>query len=186
VISSRAVALVGAVIVTVVLQLTLLRWRGNSPPAKRPVIGERLPDLTVESLYGNYSSPLILAATEFADCAVVVVVATHCKVCQRMRVTWPSRFLNLRVSTKSNIAALWISAQPKDSLRSFLSDLAFGELRAGMVKSNDALALHRLGVVGTPTSYLIDRNGTLRAGLLGDQLPPADSVVAACAAPGDE
>ncbi|MFQ5679297.1 MAG: hypothetical protein ACE5HP_07540 [Gemmatimonadota bacterium] len=40
--------------------------------------------------------------------------------------------------------------------------------------------LWKLGLRGTPTTYVFDRQGRYRLTVLGNHLPPADSVRAIC------
>lgn len=152
----------------------------NAARLNGPRIGQPLPAAFVHSLANDTRMSLTEASLRGGSCALIVLVNTHCGFCKRMRVTWPQQFHRWRDSVAAPIAPIWLSMQPEDTLRAFFHGYDFAGVAAGRLELGNGVRIGDLGVIGTPTSYLIDRRGRLRTGVIGNQLPSLDSARSAC------
>jgi hypothetical protein len=98
-----------------------------------------------------------------------------------MRVTWPDRFTIWTDSVGSDVRPLWLSEGGRAALRDFIAGFAMDEIDFAYVPLGGTREAYRLlGVLGTPTLYLVDREGIVRAGFLGDAFPPVDLSRSVC------
>ena len=75
---------------------------------------------------------------------------------------------------------VWLSGEDKRVMESFYEGYLFQDIVRARVISRPGAAFHRLGVYGTPTSYLLDSFGKLRYGIMGDRLPSVEMVRESC------
>ena len=142
-------------------------------PPTGPTIGEPLPATTVAVLNTEEVVSLqdLLGAEE--ACALLVLIATDCPFCLRMRETWTRNAAIWSDSVGSYVSKIWLAGDDLSSLNEFYAGYDFDGVTVARLDDNPARALGRLGVFGTPTTYLVDRDGLLRMGVMGERLPPA-------------
>ena len=169
-------ALVGGLVILLVVQVSY-KWPQPGPPSSGPALGKTaVAEVTVVS--NNQQPRSLLSLVPRASCAVVVVASTYCAVCARMRYVWRQRLASVASARNVGIAAVWLFSQDSTEVGKFTEQGDWKHIIVARLPSPDVL--EEIGIIGTPTTYLLDRHGKLRLGLLGDQLPPADSLVSAC------
>lgn len=146
-----------------------------------PTIGEPLPATTVAVLNTDDVVSLqdLLAAEE--ACALLVLITTDCPFCLRMRETWTRNAAVWSDSVGSHVSKIWLAGDDLSSLNEFYGGYDFEGVTLARLDDDPARALGRLGVFGTPTTYLLDRGGLLRMGVMGERLPPAEVGREVCA-----
>lgn len=171
----RTVAVV-ALLVALTGQFAWVEWQRRPLPFKGPVVGRALDnvDLQIEGA----RSDLRRLVERPGGCTLLVIVSTTCPVCQRMRYSWPRRFAIWRDSISSSMQAVWLAPQEAAEQSTFYEGFNYKGIRRGQLLSGTGGK--KLGVIGTPTAYLLDSSGRLRIGILGDILPPADSAARVC------
>ena len=98
-----------------------------------------------------------------------------------MRTTWPDRFANWADSVGAEIRPIWLSEGGRDAFHAFTSGFPLDEITLTyLLRGTTAHAYSVLGVLGTPTLYLVDSAGVVQAGMLGNSLPPVDLTRSAC------
>jgi len=144
-----------------------------------PRVGEPLPDLPVQrsGQSGDVSLKDVLTAS---GCSLLIVASTKCPTCARMRVTWPSRFATWADSLDATITPIWLVSEGARDWQAFVEGFELAEVEAVFPAEDPGEAIDRLGVIGTPTVYVVDANGNLTYGLIGDRLPSSDAVTQAC------
>lgn len=142
-----------------------------------PVLGQPLANVDLRMDSGGSSDLRHLVDTR-AGCTLLVIVSTGCPVCQRMRYTWPRRFAIWKDSIAPGVQPVWLAPQGIKEQSQFYDGFNYTGIRRGQLLGDSAGTI--LGVIGTPTLYLVDSEGRLRIGVMGDMLPPADSVAHAC------
>lgn len=164
--------------VAVAVGYTGANWLGAlrvSPPIG-PSIGDTLPATMVSGLPGGHTrKPLssVLAADP-ASCVLLVMVMTDCPYCSRMRWTWPRKAAEWTRAVGETVSFVWLAGEPAAVLRSFYEGFDFSDVTLLNVTGNAGEALGRLGLFGTPTTYLLDAKRRLGYGVMGDRLPPID------------
>lgn len=149
------------------------------PPLVGPRLGEPLPAVPGLVLGPGFDSARATTGQPTArTCTMLVVVSTACTICQRMRYTWPARFRVWHDSVGQPLAVVWAAPQSDSEQAVFYRGFGLDSIRKE--KLTDVHSLTRLGVYGTPTIFVIDRQMRLRIGILGDALPPADTVRRVC------
>jgi len=143
-----------------------------------PALGSR--DVAqAQVLVANGSPARLHSLSPEGACALVVVASTYCGICQRMRYTWHSAFRAIADSLDVKMTAIWLFPQDSESVAQFTGKGIWDGIH--VVRFAEPDDVYRLGVIGTPLTYLLDSHGLLRLGVFGDQLPPRDSLVAHCA-----
>jgi hypothetical protein len=145
-----------------------------------PTVGRPLPDFGLVAIGHDHprSWPSIIAQRK---CTLLVVISPTCAACRLMRDTWSARLSPWLDSVAAPVRPVWLIGSDDTSARAFVAgyDLARTTIVAWMT-SDVTEAGRTLGIIGTPTYYLLDREGRLRVGVLGDEFPPADSARRAC------
>ena len=75
---------------------------------------------------------------------------------------------------------IWLAGEEVSALREFYSGYDFEGVVLGRVPEDPAGAFERLGIFGTPITYLLDAEGRLRMGTMGDILPPVNKGREVC------
>lgn len=175
---------VGCLVVLLGLQVSLRERPQNALP-EGPLPGMLLPSVDITLLESDTPSVRNLhhITSETDACTLLVVVSTTCPVCSRMRVTWPAKFAAWRDTLDTGVRSLWLAIEGKAELAEFVrgspvsaSDIDFATFAHGLTRE----AYNSLGILGTPTLYLVDRGGRVQAGLLGDVLPPVELARSTC------
>lgn len=145
-------------------------------------MGETLPTTPIRRIYGEDAPVEYLQAlaTQGDRCALVVLSSTSCYSCRLMRVTWPARARSWVDSVGGGVNLLWIGGDDVTEQQAFYAGFDFDGVALASVVGDAGRVLGRLGLFATPTTYLLDRMGRLRQGVLGDRLPSVTAGVAAC------
>jgi len=161
----------------VILVAWTLNLGGRLPEG--PAKGTHLPPIPVEHLDGGTEVPLSTVLRS-ETCALLVIVSTTCPVCSRMKVSWQSKVVEWSQAGGFDITTVWLSEEPAADFSAFLSDAGRpADLHISRAGSYVEF-VRSLGVVGTPTLYLLDRQGRVQFGIAGDLLPPEAEAVRAC------
>lgn len=143
-------------------------------PRLGPVRGDVLPSAPVRLAGEPVDQDLVSVLVSDSACSLVVLISTQCGVCRRMRESWPQRAAIWSDSVGAPVTLLWLSGESEDALAAFYAGYDFGNTLHARVAVEPQQALGRLGLFGTPTTYLLDRAGRLRQGLMGDRLPTVE------------
>lgn len=163
-------------------QLSVL-WFLNQPNIPSgPAIGRQLPDVGLVSV--DDSQPRSFTDVLRADtvCTVLVVVSPQCAFCRKMRAWWPAVYRAWLDTVRVPVRTAWVSAGDSSAMSSFYEGYDMPNVGRMRLLSDSGEALPRLGVYAVPTTYLLDRVGQLRVGILGAALPPVDSAKTICGA----
>lgn len=145
--------------------------------------GMPVPELDVRRLAGSSQVSLGHLVGDVTACTLLVIVRPLCPTCARMRVTWPSRFAAWADSVAAQIQPVWLSVGGHDALEAFVTGYRLQEAGITLVSVPEGFTsatYDALGVLGTPTLYLVRPDGTVVAGLIGDRLPPVALAAEAC------
>lgn len=166
-------------ILLMIVQIGYLYRVGMVATMGGPLVGEQMPTIKAETLDGR----AIDIGTVFAEqstCGVVFVMSTHCPFCTRMRRTWPYIYGQWVGSVGHSVPTIWLLKDDAELTNKWIAGFTLPDVTvATIVRRRDA-AWRRLGVIGTPVSYLIGVNGKVQAGVMGPTLPPAKTARAAC------
>ena len=169
--------LAAAIGVCFLLGFGLLTWWTTivpSPPSG-PTVGEPLPATRVTFLNSDSSLYLHEAMTSEDSCSLLVMISTTCPFCLRMRDSWRRDVTQWSDSLGVPVTMLWLAGEDDATLTEFYSGYDFEGVTLLRVADDPARALGRLGLIGTPTTYLLDPHGRLRMGVMGDLLPPIET-----------
>ena len=170
----------GVLIAACAAQVVALAASRGPIPLHGPTVGRPLPDFGLVAMANGQlqSWPSVIARRE---CTLLVVISPACAACRLMRDTWSARLSPWLDSVAAPVRPVWLIGGDDTSARAFIADydVAPRTLVARMAADIPA-AGRALGILGTPTYYLLDREGRLRVGVLGDEFPPADSARHAC------
>ncbi|HLE57550.1 MAG TPA: hypothetical protein VJB15_10740 [Rhodothermia bacterium] len=98
-----------------------------------------------------------------------------------MRVTWPARFAAWVDSVGGDVRPLWLSEGGRDALVAFIEGFRLDGIQfAYLARGRTIHGYNVLGVLGTPTLYLVDPGGLVQSGLVGDAFPPINLSRAVC------
>lgn len=161
------------------LAAQLVFWHAvNNPPLRGPVRGEPFPTLEAQGL--GQKAPRVLG--EGVDtCLVVTVMATGCPFCSRMRHTWNAQYRAWRAGTTANVSVVWLFSEPEERVESWTEGRSYDDVTVMTLSGRErATVRRRLGVVGTPMSYLVGKDGKVLVGIAGPRLPPSDLVSERC------
>lgn len=157
-----------------------LRGKEQRVPRVGPMVGERLPSMRVTILGEEGELPLTELLTRTGTCSLLVVGSTYCGFCQRMRVTWPGELRSWSEAVGTPVHAVWLMGQNPAVQNAFYDGYDFESITRAWIPSRPGRALRLLGIYGTPTTYLLDRTGRVRQGLMGDRLPAVEEGINAC------
>lgn len=164
------------------VQVAIWAGRRSAFPPRGLEVGKPLPLVELELLTTPGQTSLNDIIDDAASCHLLVLVSTSCPICRRMRVTWPSKLKAWQDSLDQPVTTVWLSEEQREALDVFISGYAL-ETAVDIFASNAGRPtqfFEELGLIGTPTLYLLDRQGLLRYGIAGDHLPPAARVDEAC------
>lgn len=98
-----------------------------------------------------------------------------------MRATWTGELRAWTDSVGVSVRATWLLAEPEEAVAGFYEGYDFGGIGLARLEKRDGRRfLWQLGLRGTPTTYVLDRQGRYRFTVPGNQLPPADSMRSIC------
>lgn len=170
-----------ALAVTVVLQMGVWKLYQGFPLALAgPTPGAPFPAVRIGTLAGNSDLALADLLSESSGCSLLVIVSSSCPICRHMRVTWPGRFKRWADSVKAPVRAIWLMEEGRGHLAEFRRGYTLDRLELAFIAKDRTTALRDLGIIGTPTLYLIDSQGRMQAGLVGDRLPSAALAQSVC------
>ena len=165
--------------VLLVFQIAVREW--DPPQPSGPLPGTLIPDLTVGRSDGEPDVGLRDLVSSGRGCSLLVLVSPACPVCARMRTTWPARFAKWADTVGAAVRPIWLSEGGEEAFGAFTSGFSMeGITRTFLRPGTSEKAFRALGVIGTPTIYLVDSEGVVQAGLVGDLLPPVDVAQRAC------
>jgi hypothetical protein len=168
--------LAGAVLVVLqvaVLTRPLYRSQPPSGPSRSSVIV--LPQSVEDRQRAKWDT-----LQEHESCLLLVFVSSTCPICRHMRISWYARWRIWEDSLSARVPTAWLFAESERTTREFFPDsMMIGIRRLRQIHSGDG-SWNRLGVYGTPTIYLLDRQRRLRYGVVGASLPPATVTDAVC------
>jgi hypothetical protein len=144
-----------------------------------PLANTPMPDVPVQRLSDGRTTRLVDAVRATHTCTMLYFVSAECPVCQRMRFGWGERFAKWSDSVQSPVAQVWVFSSDTAAVRKFLVGFDLGHPTVTSTKDG-ADAVQKYGVIGTPTSFMIDKAGRVQFGLAGNQLPPAIAARHAC------
>lgn len=144
-----------------------------------PRVGAPLPDFLVQRS-GQSDAVSLRGVLTASGCSLLIVASTKCPTCARMRVTWPSRFTTWADSLYAAITPIWLVSEGASDWQAFVEGFDLAEVEAVFPAEDPSEVIDGLGVIGTPTVYVVDANGNLTYGLIGDRLPSGDVVREAC------
>jgi hypothetical protein len=174
---ARAVA--GGLIILGAAQLAAIGWARRPPELAGPTRGQPLPDVGAVVIADG--SPIAFRQLFTGQsCTLLVLISPGCAACRRMRDSWAARLRAWTDTIGAPMRAIWLTASDSATARAFTLGYDLSGIVLARAIDDPERVGRRLGVIGTPTSYLLDRTGTLRLGILGDTLPPAHMARAAC------
>lgn len=161
--------------------LIVYAWRHRAPsvPSMGPMRGMSLPKGIVTDKNGDTTT--LAQAIAQSRCAVVTIMSIHCAHCSRMRVTHPSVSASWLDSIPGTPDFYWVFGESTVDVSEFLMDTKDLNVRSFTWAEPVDSLVHRFGIIGTPTGFLVNGNGEIRWVTFGPNLPPAGEAVAACA-----
>lgn len=169
--NARAIAALGATAL-------LLGWLSGDAWSDRPkppmalTIGGPLPSSSVSEVGSAAVGELHHYLTADSTCTLLTIISTTCGICQRMRGSWPAASRRWVDSVGAPIKLVWLGGEDHQTLLDFYSGFAFAGVRKLKVNEDPVGTFRRLGVIGTPTTYLLDGSGQLIQGIIGNRRPP--------------
>lgn len=97
-----------------------------------------------------------------------------------MRESWKRDVSHWSDSVGVAATTLWLGGEDDATLSEFYAGYDFEDVMLLRVADDPARTLGRLGLIGTPTTYLMDSQGRLRMGVMGDLLPPVEAGREVC------
>ena len=175
-------AMVFGVIMCGGLGYAAMTWwnRHTLQPPSGPEVGQPLPSAQVTVVNGSSNATLRDALTSDGSCSLLVIVSTTCPFCMRMRHTWPRDATIWSDSVGTPVTKVWLAAEDDTTLTEFYSGYDFDDVSLVRITDDPVGTFGRLGIIGTPTTYLLDAAGHLRMGVMGDQFPPVQAGRDAC------
>lgn len=168
--SGVVVAVLGGLLI---LQVTAMWFVGDKsvpfPPG--PVTGEAMPSVSVTLIDTDQSRELGELLLLERGCTILIVADVECPVCARMRHTWQPRFDRWADSVSESLQVMWLFGNTAGETKEFLDNVERGGAIVAILATERLAALRQLGVYGTPTLYIVDRDTRLRLGISGFQLP---------------
>lgn len=172
----------GLGLLSCLLLVQLALWGGRPPPTllHGPMRGDPIPSVPVAYLSNHVPKGLRDVIVETGRCTLLAIVDPGCGVCSRMRTTWPPRYRIWADSVGVPIEAIWLSQGNADAFEMFMEGYRSSDVQLAYNVGSPEDLVADLGVVGTPTLYLVDKSGTVRLGVLGDLLPPVSIAREGC------
>lgn len=143
-------------------------------------VDQRFPALRVAVV--DRTAIRLLASTTVGECTLVVAISADCAVCQEARRTWAKRYRAWLDSAGVPVRPVWLAFSDSLGSSSFFAGFDFRGIGTFRVSDAPKVAAATLGLLATPTNYLLDRRGSIRAILLGDVLPSLRQARAVCRA----
>lgn len=173
--------LIACLIGLLALQVSL-RSRSEAPVELSGVDpGTPAPSFSVAPLESGTTSDLLAFAGQ-GGCLLLTFFSTDCPVCSRMRYTWSPRLARWRDSAGARAVALWTTPESHD-IKPFFQGYDFSTTTiTRIVEPNPQDALDKYGAYATPMTFLIDQQGIVRQGVLGDTLPTLEIAREHCGA----
>ena len=172
---------VPALVLLLVAQIGIRQWQERRQvPLTGLYPGEPVPLLEVAKVGGTPVGSLAEILTAKSSCSLLVVFSPGCPICQRMRLTWRERYRSWVAEVGAAVTHVWLSVYPDSLVGPFVANYDLDAVVLRVSSGEAAAAYADLGIIGTPTSYLIDPRGRVQMGLLGDVLPPADAAKRVC------
>ena len=173
--------LFGLLTVLLVIQITLWAGRQGASGPSGPVPGSPFPRIAAGSLTDPSRSELWDSFSKASGCVLLVYVSPTCGACARMRVTWPGRFGAWADSVPGRVRAVWLSEVGEVESREFVGGFSLDGIEILHLFPESAKEASRdLGIVGTPTTFLIDSDGVFLVGMMGDVFPPIGVAQETC------
>jgi hypothetical protein len=169
-----------ALMLLVFVQLGIVSRKRSLPPLAGPMVGDTLPSVLVQRLNGGGAEMIGEILRKAGSCGVVFAVDPYCSVCSRMRYTWRGVFQAWVDSVGLELPVLWVGGEDVLEMRAFVEGFDLPGVTVVRIQRDFGVAWRRLGVYGTPISYLVDRGGIVRAGVAGPLLPPAELTRTFC------
>lgn len=143
-----------------------------------PRVGNALPSFEATTMAGDTVS--LAQVIRGAPCTLLVVASTSCVWCQRMRATWSDDVDRWIAEVQAeNVAMVWLFREDWFEISDFLNAEPFPKAYPlGMLTPETTWS--SLGILGTPTTFLLDRSAALVYGTMGDRLPPIGQGREAC------
>lgn len=151
-----------------------------APEPASSILGKPLYNASVISL--DEDAPVRLSEVLRRDgaCSLLVVINTGCHVCASMRHTWGSRARAWSDSIGEQVRLVWLTGESSEALRQFTRSYDLADAAMVTIAARPERTLARLGVFGTPTTYLVDRDGHVRTGVVGDYFPSVAEARQVC------
>ncbi len=182
---SRRSKAVGAILVlliaAVIAQVRILGGLRRPIALDGPVLGQPIPDIGQVSVNRGPGESSLKVLNGRGECLLLVIVDPGCAFCHRMGPAWRKVYEAWADSINYPIQSAWLGAGESAPLELFFHAYDGGNALRIRAMADPRRVGRLLGVYATPMTYLLDRSGRLRVGVLGDQLPPIDSARAACA-----
>lgn len=115
-------------------------------------------------------------------CLLLVFVNSQCPICSHMRHSWYPRWRATMDSIQFEVLTVWLTAELPSSAERIVSGGMIPKILFAHQLPGQGNTWRRLGVYGTPTTYLLDGTMRLRYGLAGAGLPPASVLRGVCGA----
>ncbi len=163
---------VGIAIALLLAQGIALAHRVRWSPPEGPTTGELLPTVQLTTSPDTIRMTLPTDQARTRTCALLVAISVTCEICRAMRADWPRRFHAWRDSVGRPVAPVWIGLEEHRVLAQFTEEQSIAPIPLLRVEGGAYETWRRLGIIGTPISYLIDSTGRLRYGIAGPGLPP--------------
>lgn len=154
-----------------------------------PVV-EVVPSPTKNSLHATVWGGLTTATQSPIEmplvhdtCSLIVIASRHCGICLAMRETWQRDLDSWSISNGVHVRPFWLFLDPPGTLEAFADHAEMGLIPVASITGPGRSTGGRvLGVVGTPTTLLVDEDGVYRVGVMGDILPPGEVAARWCSA----
>ncbi len=174
----------GTLLVLLIGQLTCLLRGDGRPSLAGPLPGEMFPRVVVRAVADGRTGVIDRMVRESGSCALVVLMSIHCSHCARMRYTWTEAYNSWSDSLTFDVPTYWVTYETPHEVSDWVGAFNLqGTSVVGVLRKPDR-AWRKLGVIGTPQSYLVHRSGRVHSGHFGPSLPSTAFARDACNAPG--
>lgn len=164
------------------MYLGFREWFGDGGIESAGVrLGERLPGTQVSPSLGGAGTALANVLPG-GTCVLVVGIRADCPVCGEARYTWLPRYREWQRELGHDVPAAWVAFGDSLLTREFYEGFDFAEIQLLSIADEEAPQVAvSWGLQGTPTHYLLGRDGRLQVKILGDRLPSVTRTAEACA-----
>jgi hypothetical protein len=115
-------------------------------------------------------------------CTLFVLISPQCYFCRRMRVAWQRHYQEWAKAVGGTPRAVWIGIGDAASIQEFYSQYPLAPATLTRVEEGASKVMRELGILGTPTSILLDNQSRVAYVLMGEGFPPPDDTSRACSA----